>query len=533
MLHRAFSAFSTTARFSVSPWHERKLGLLTEKQASSGREIIVSRTWQSSQFGAVSLDDGHWNHLDDKPRTLGWQIHQFAFMHDLIAYDRHSRSKHGSELALAMIDQWWAKFRAVPMVRTNMAWHDHATALRLSNFLLLRSHFGARGSALLDEICRRHASLLKQEDFYERGNNHGFDQSLILFEYSQEMGDSEAERLARDRIRFEISAAFAPDGGHVENSTGYHHFGIAQVKHANEIVMAYTGEEIDTPGFMEKAELILAHMTRPDRKLPHIGDTADFTVRRLPQPAFSDLALQDSGWAFFRSGWDTQALHGSFKSGYRSQAHRHDDDLSLSLFALGEEWLIDGGMFAHQPKDPMRIYMRSADAHSLPFVVGVPAWRDMAAIGQHSRIASSRSSETNFEVTGETKMWRGFDARRTVVFDRLKRTITIRDQIEPVSDAAHQRVKSRTDRGYATYGTRFLTPNDKRVIRMPDGVRISGQSGTLSIQSRVTCKIISGQSVPTIAGWRSTKPNNVEPASDVSFLVTTHSMDETFVLCWE
>ncbi|WP_037437170.1 heparinase II/III domain-containing protein [Sinorhizobium fredii] len=519
-------------RALASRWHEKKLGILTELQAASGRKIIIDKAWEPPHFGSVSLADGHWEHVDDKPRTLGWQLHQFAFMPALIAYDRHNETMEGSELALTLVDQWWSKFRDTPMVRTNMAWHDHGTALRLSNFLLLRSHLGGPRNPLLDDICRQHASLLKQEDFYERGNNHGFDQSIILFEYSQEMADGEAEQLARERINFEISAAFAPDGGHVENSPGYHHFGIAQVKLANEIGLSYTGEEMATAGLVERAEMILAHMTRPDRKPPHIGDTSDFTVRRLPPPSSNDLVLPDSGWAFFRSGWDTQALQGVFKSGYRSIAHRHDDDLALSLFALGEEWIIDGGMFAHEPKDPMRVYMRSAHSHSLPYVVGLKAVRDMAAIGQHSRIVSSRSSKTTFEVTGETKMWQGFDARRTVVFDRLKRTVTIKDQIEPVSDEARERASSRVDKDYAVYATRFLIPGDKQVSRTPNGVQIKGQSATLHIESSVRCKIVSGQSAPTLAGWRSTKPNEVMPAFDVSFLVSAHSMEETFTLCW-
>ncbi|RVQ20101.1 heparinase II/III domain-containing protein [Sinorhizobium meliloti] len=517
---------------NLSSWHEKKFERLTEAQALSGRTIIASLTWEAPHFGSVSLSDGHWDHLDEKPRTLGWQIQQFAFLPDLIACDRYDGSLEGGGLALAMAKQWWAKFRDTPIGRTNMAWHDHATALRLSNLLLLRSHLGEQADPSLDEICTHHASLLKQDDFYERGNNHGFDQSIVLFEYSQEMSDSEAEQLARDRIGFEISVAFAPDGGHVENSTGYHNFGIDQLKSANEMALAYTGKEIEKTGLVARAEVVLAHMTRPDGKLPHIGDTIDFTVHRPKQPPSNDLVLPASGWAFFRSGRDAQALHGAFKSGFISSSHRHDDDLALSLFAFGEEWIVDGGLFAHQQKDPMRIYMRSANAHSLPYVFGARPSRDVESIGRGSRIVSSRSDEATFEVAGETEMWEGFRVKRTITFKRLDCTITIRDQIDPVSDFAQQLASAREAMGYAVYGTRFLVPENKKVLRASKGIQIKGERRELQIESRARCKIISGQSAPRPIGWRSTKLNKATPAFDISFLTMSQRMDETFILRW-
>jgi hypothetical protein len=273
-------------------------------------------------------------------------------------------------------------------------------------------------------------------------------------------------------------------------------------------------------------------MTRPDGKLPHIGDTIDFIVRRPPQPPSDDLVLSDSGWAFFRSGWDAQALHGAFKSGFISSSHRHDDDLAISLFAFGEEWIVDGGLFAHQQKDPIRIYMRSPFAHSLPYVVGISASRDKGAIGQHSRIVSSRSDGGSFEVAAETQMWRGFNAKRTVTFNRLNREITIRDQIVPFSESARERVSTRVANGYAVYGTRFLVPQEKQVSRSSNGVRIKGEHRALHIESRARCKIISGQTAPHVIGWRSTKLNKIAPAFDISFLVTSPSLDETFTLRW-
>ncbi len=128
--------------------------------------------------------------------------------------------------------------------------------------------------------------------------------------------------------RFEISVAFAPDAATLKQ------YRISQFRHRSTktceriFALAYTGEGIETTGLVARAEIVLAHMTRPDGKLPHIGDTIDFTVHRPKQPPSDDLVLPDSGWAFFRSGRMPKRCTGSFKSGFISASHRHDDDLA-------------------------------------------------------------------------------------------------------------------------------------------------------------------------------------------------------------
>ncbi|MGQ2906758.1 MAG: heparinase II/III family protein [Aliihoeflea sp.] len=473
-----------------------------------------------------------WTDIERLPRTLQWKLHQFAFLPSLIAYDRKHNSSSGGLHSAKLLDKWWRLFSDAPRQKTNMAWHDHGTALRLQNLLLLRTHL-QRSSKFLEEVCLQHGLLLMTEGFYNRGNNHGLDQSLALFECGYELERPKMHRIATGRILDEIGTAFATDGGHVENSTGYHHFGINQVKSANELAEAYTGSPIEGTGLVERAEVILAHMTRPDRRLPHIGDTQDFTVRRLPQPEETKISLPESGWAFFRSGWDTRAVHGAFKCGYLSQSHRQDDDLSLSIFGFGEEWLIDGGLFAHQPKDPMRIYMRSASAHSLPYVVGMQAIRDVSRVGNASKITGFASNPDGYEVTGVTGMWEGFEAKRTIRFDRSSFSIDIHDLIKPISTAAKNRASERANKGYAVYGTRFLAPDDKKVIRHSGGVRlVSPSAKSLHIETRLPSKILVGQSDPQILGWRSVKAGSAVAAHDISFTSPAEEFDERFCLRW-
>lgn len=514
---------------AMSPWHQKKTNALTADQASEGERILRTGFWSAPTFGDIGLRDTNWSFAADLPRTVAWRAHQFEFTSALLAYDLLNDAGEGKDLLLSLVESWWRAFCNEERVMQNMPWHDHATALRLSNLLLLRSH---ASSAFLDDICAQHGDLLASEDFYNRGNNHGLDQSLALFEFGYEMQRPDMAALARERILEEIRMAFAADGGHVENSTGYHHFGISQVKAANDLSRAYTGEPIEQTGLAERAESILAHMTRPDRKLPHIGDTQDFTVRRLPQPRATDIVLEKSGWAIFRSDWDTKAVHGVLKCGFLSQSHRQDDDLSLSLFAHGEEWLIDGGLYAHQQKHPMRIFMRSATAHSLPYVVGVRPSRDLELVGPSSRIAGYDSSDEGLKVAAETGMWPGYLVSRTVEFRRGSSSLTLHDKIEANSDNAKARVAERTAKGYRNFGVRFLIPADKRLLRDPSGVTIVGKSKALRIETALPSKITKGKESPELVGWRSTRANDAQPAFDLSFTTDAASLNTTFELAW-
>jgi hypothetical protein len=514
---------------SHSAWHQKRFAAI-ESAAEAGSAILETGRWDVGGYGTVALSESIWNEVGEFPRTLAWRLHQFEFLPNLIAFDRKHNSQRGSVLLDSLINSWWSKFQASPREMSNMAWHDHGTALRLQNLLLLRSHLGS--SAFLDDLCLQHGHLLMSEAFYNRGNNHGLDQCLALFECGHEMQCPDMHQVATTRILDEIGIAFAADGGHVENSPGYHHFGINQIKSANEVSLAYAGKPFKQTSLVERAEEILAHMTRPDRMLPHIGDTVDFVVRRLPQPDATDITLSDSGWSIFRSGWDAKAIHGVLKCGFLSQSHRQDDDLSFSLFGFGEEWLIDGGLFAHQPKDPMRIYMRSHEAHSLPYVVGMKASRDLVAIGQFSKITSFSSNENVYEVTAVTRMWAGFEAQRTIRFDRSDHSIAIHDRIRPLDKSGKARAARRCEKGYAVYGTRFLVPGHRSVSRSADGALIGGSKVSLQIATGLRSKLIKGQTDPAPVGWRSRKAHQTSAAHDLSFLCFTEEYDERFLLNW-
>ncbi len=55
--------------------------------------------------------------------------------------------------------------------------------------------------------------------------------------------------------------------------------------------------------------------------------------------------------------------------------------MNVLVHAYGEDWLIDSGLYNHNRRDPIRIYMRSARAHNVPFVAGAKI--DRSSVGKN------------------------------------------------------------------------------------------------------------------------------------------------------
>jgi len=299
-------------------------------------------------------------------------------------------------------------------------------------------------------------------------------------------------------------------------------------------------------------------MTRPNGTLVPVGDTGAKKTKinfgrakpdAFPQfeyiissgkkgaaPDSTDIVLSDSGWAIFRETWEAAkfnlATHVAFKCGFVSYGHRHDDDLSLTLFAHGEEWLADGGMYKYEEKDPIRIYCRSAQAHSLPQPVGVDASRVISERGEMTaRITEWGKDENRSWVSGISPMFPGYVMQRRIEYDRTDNSITITDSGRATSEKAKQMLAEKSSKGNWTFLTRFLIPGDKKIFRSNDIVTIMGASKNLKILSNLPTRVTSGQENP-MSGWISPDLREFVPAHELVFLSKAEDLSSTFKLTW-
>ena len=402
---------------------ETRLNSITKNAdfAMRGEEIVKNGTVRLGPFSAVSyvLD---WSQDPLKNRSWQWRWATLSALTYLIAYHSKSSDPIALKIGYELISSWTTNFLHTSSVDSEInefAWHDHGTALRAEHVLwfyayVQKQHQGIKDLHLndgtvisFDEFLKQHAAVLADNEFYSANTNHGLEQARVLFLLSK-IG---AERwipaavwrdIALDRIRAEFDYAYTPEGVHVENSPAYHIF---VFKVFISIVQDYELEELGdwADDFMARARLILnyiTHILRPDGLTPIIGDSEKLrptdSFRKLlghteeykkfqyafslgkfgirPSSTFQVYPL--SGYAVYRNQWADHScyadvIHAIFKGGPLSQYHRQEDEGNLLLYAFGEDWLIDSGMYNYNKNDIIRKYVRSKMAHNVVVVDGV------------------------------------------------------------------------------------------------------------------------------------------------------------------
>ncbi|RVT80652.1 hypothetical protein DXV76_20995 [Rhodobacteraceae bacterium CCMM004] len=567
--------------------------------AGRGRLLVDYGIWAASYFAPHSLSRPvDWTANPTGNRSWAFLLHSFSFVPDLLAHDAALGGTRGRDLSWALMTDWWAAHGDL-CAEPPMAWHDHATALRAHNWMLVAQRLredapstGADGDdaphALPQDtwhaMAARHAEALADPARYSRGTNHGFDQSMVLYELAADAAFDAVPELrgtwgdvAVARIAHEIGTAFGADHGHRENSVLYHEFGLIQLLRVQALrtrlaEVAGLPPLSDQAALIDRATLVMAHMIGPDTTFPLIGDTVRktpsdiFRTHPLPPsyPAYDfartggergaapgdrGLVCRETGWFAMRSDWgDGLAVSLLGRCGYRSPYHRQDDDQSFTLKGWAEDWIIDGGLLSYEEKTPMRRYMRSWKAHSLSAPTGVEAARDLDATGAAARITTVVQRPKRLVLGTASRLFGDYVTTRDFEIARQKPedgrlSVVLTDTLIPGTDAALASRMALRAKGAATYVTRFLLPDDKRIAidAAEAEVRIAGTRATLvlSIQAAVPpgdIRVL--RAVPETDpegpdAWRSRVFGEAEPAQVLEIAHTTLALQARYELRFE
>lgn len=194
-----------------------------------------------------------------------------------------------------------------------------------------------------------------------------------------------------------LEAQVHADGGHEENSSGYH---VAVWVDAMEagLLAGAAGEPVPARSRTTLARMaeFAGALRRPDGRLPLLNDSnedepvpldAAFSLAELlrreddaggePRAAATPAAVRvfpDTGYAVLRAGGEepesTYLLFDAGNLGPRHcPGHGHADALSIELWSRGQPILLDPGTFQY-PNGRWRDYFRSTAAHSTASVDG-------------------------------------------------------------------------------------------------------------------------------------------------------------------
>ncbi|NLA52330.1 MAG: hypothetical protein GX860_09460 [Alcaligenaceae bacterium] len=381
---------------------------------TNGAEIVKGQL-VLKPFKATSIDNWNlWERDPLKNRTWEWLLHSFSFIDQVIAYHYLSGDDAVIDCIKEAIESWEGRYFDLSGITFEFIWHDHATALRAENFLHLVYYI--QNYALdwaeknidflikLEYMVFWMGAKLAEEDFYTEHTNHGLEQVRVLLLLGMYFHHEEWLKIAEDRLLSEIKFSFTDEGVHKENSPAYHQFVFKIFLRILEDYPQDTLVEVRKyfTKIAPKALQFLTHILRPDGNLPIIGDTElkpttdgyrSYFMGRGPSSALLHQEFEysfrqgkrgkkprqrvriypKSGYAIFRDRWHPRAtflesVHLIFKAGCLSRYHHQQDENHFVLYAYGEDWLIDSGMYKYANTDPVRVYMRSRKAHNVPII---------------------------------------------------------------------------------------------------------------------------------------------------------------------
>lgn len=319
------------------------------------------------------------------------------------------------------------------------AWYDHGTAERLLAFILLWQRgvelgFDRRFMLQLSEAIVQHGRLLASEAFYaynqpERYHNHAWFQDAALIAAACAFPYLPDARgwldTAITRFEDQLDHLIVRDGEFaifVENSIGYHH-GVQRLAEFVGQLVGLSGHKSEIPQVARDMVAWSDFLRYPDGRVPAQGDTFRLPPRvgkdlrrGEPYPRPGCTILPKAGYAVLKGNHGDRPFMLCLFATSLSRTHKHQDNLSITLWFDGIEWLIDPSFYSHEYDDALPRYLRSAAAHNVLFVPGVPYSLDPG----HAHIEGTTGLD-GFTISGEHTAYESLQVNRTIsgTVDRL------------------------------------------------------------------------------------------------------------------
>lgn len=341
-------------------------------------------------YGEIELAWPYAAPLPPDLSTVGTYRFSWHSLHPAIILMVHARDS--GELAplfaaREMVTNWLERSYFKPDGDKKFAWYDHGTAERLLAMVLMwaigvEHRFDHRFMTRLRNAIFRHGQLLVSELFYSshqlsRYHNHAWFQDIALMATSLAMKDFPCAEhwldTAISRLTDQMEQLIVRDNGYavfVENSIGYHCGVQRLVEFAGELVL-FAEKDSVIPTIGKELPRFSQFFRYPANRGPAQGDTfrrsnaRGSEIQRLkPYLDPACTVLPKAGYAIVKGNHDGCRFMVSVLATSLCRTHKHEDNLSFTLFFDGLEWLIDPSFYSHEYKAPLPAYLRSAAAHN-------------------------------------------------------------------------------------------------------------------------------------------------------------------------
>jgi hypothetical protein len=340
----------------------------------------------------------------------------------------------------------WSSYEGKAWLDHGFLWNDHAVSARVRTVTEFWRIYRQRGdyrpevALRIWEFAGRTGELLAKPDHFTFATNHGVMQNLALWQlclaFPSLPTTEEYKTIAYLRLKEQLGFYIGPEGVVLEHSAGYHEFGL----YLTGLALRYaTLLNLEVPAGWrqkyERAQEFYGEILRPDRSLPLYGDTEDTIYREeVPLSAFDSSSragplARPGNWSprnsfgFYPAAgyavlWDGLAHWPSPEnlsqtvfswSYYPGHGHKHADELSVLLWAGGQDWWTNSGYWPYD--DPDRHHSDCWEGSDAPHLEG-ESCNSQRSASLGSYFYSSDIAAVEVERSGPDE----FFARRLVIY---------------------------------------------------------------------------------------------------------------------
>lgn len=385
-------------------------------------------------YGEVSLAWPAHHRLPEGLDTVGTYRFSWHALHPaamLMIYARNHEDLAAVFSAREFIGNWLEQSYFTDDADKKYAWYDHGTAERMLAFILMwdmgaQYNFDRRFMSRLRNAMFRHAQLLASEAFYAshqltRYHNHAWFQDTALLAAALAMPELPCAQnwscTAQARLEDQLDNLIVRDNGYsifIENSIGYHQGVQRLITFAGDLAVL-NGKSSSIPAIAGELMRFSELLKYPDNRTPAQGDTfrkanpARASATLAPYSDSSVEILPKAGYAVIKSNHQMHAYMLCLFATLLCQTHKHEDNLSFTLYMEGIEWLIDPSFNSHEYKKPLEAFLRSARAHNNVVIKGAHYSIEPGL----AQLSGARQNST-YSVRGSHSAYSGYTVSRLI-----------------------------------------------------------------------------------------------------------------------
>lgn len=311
-----------------------------------------------------------WNYIhQNNERTYQIYLHSLNIVKAFIQMYKNNNDHENLKIGKQIILDWYRE--NINLNDNNLAWNEHAVSYRVLNIIYFQENAGKNKlpNKIFKDIIDKHVKFLNDDKNY-RENNHGImmDNSLLII--SNYLTDIAVKNLIIEKVYYRLTSCvyrdFSYKGLHLENSPEYHILVVNLLKKSKLIL-----EDLGRPfskninEILVSAEQLNSIIIKPNKEFPLIGDTSLIRNSKMPKK-FTDFVDYEAGVSVLHNRNENNYKKSTwfmFKTGYQRLTHKHQDDLSFSLYTHGKDIFIDSGKFSYDNSDT-RKFLVSPHAHN-------------------------------------------------------------------------------------------------------------------------------------------------------------------------